>query len=186
MMTKFRLLPGLPAYGEPATGFPADWATRGHEGLVVEFTNDGGETWVGNFQPGLGGLDSVLRHPNERDFLVMAKGTLWNVDSLSRTAVELAPTIFQAWPVSEPDGFIFNRQDLAFLRYAKSGLLWHTRRISWDGFKDLNLDALNISGKAWSPIDNKWIPFQVDTRTGRAEGGSMSGPGTGDWEQLSK
>src|ERR1700730_10937457 len=99
-MTNFRRLGGLPPYGPLATAFPPEWASRAREGLVVEFVANDGVVWVANFQPGLGGVDDVLRHPNGRDALVISNGTLWSVNPTRCNADELAATVFDVWQVA--------------------------------------------------------------------------------------
>src|SRR5262245_30857116 len=48
-----RILLGLPGYGPRAVAFPASGYGAHREGLVVEFQDEHGAAWVGNFQPGL-------------------------------------------------------------------------------------------------------------------------------------
>lgn len=72
----FRLLAGLPPYGEPAVPFPRSFARSGREGVVVEFLPDTPDTWIGNFKPGLGGYSGVHAHPNGRDVLVFSTGSV--------------------------------------------------------------------------------------------------------------
>ena len=73
----FRRLTGLPPYGPMATTIPTGWGHGAHEGMVVEFERADGTVWVGNFEPGLGGADDVLTHPNGSDVLVVAA---WSPD----------------------------------------------------------------------------------------------------------
>jgi hypothetical protein len=90
----FRRLPGLPPYGRIATTFPPQWGGCVREGLVVEFAPNDRDSWVGNFRPGLGGVDDVRSHPNGRDVIVISNGSLWIVEPTSRTAKEVAPAVF--------------------------------------------------------------------------------------------
>src|SRR4051812_8574173 len=69
IMSMFRVLPGLPAYGPLAQPFPASWGRVGREGVVVEFTDATGAVWVGNFSPGLGRVSAVFAHPDGRRVL---------------------------------------------------------------------------------------------------------------------
>ena len=55
---------------------------------------------------------------------------------------------------------------------------WHTPRISWDGFQNVRLEAEQLAGEAWSPVEDRWLPFSVDLETGRIDGGSYNGPET--------
>lgn len=157
-----------------ATGFPKEWARLGREGFVVEFARTDGTTWVGNFRPGLGGLDAVRWHPNGEQVLVASAGALWCVDPDSGAAEEIAPAIFNIWELDSGD-LLIEDQGLAFVRLGGSGVVWHTKRISWDGFKNLQLDTKQIAGEAWS-LGDSWLPFSVDLETGRVDGGSYTGP----------
>jgi len=172
----------LPPYGPPAIAFPGEWGRLGREGIVVEFRTEAG-TWVGNFQPGLGGLQLAGLHPNERDAVVIAAGDLWVVDPDVRTAERLLPAIDAALEVRDPDGWVYSRQGLALARLGPEGLLWHTRRLSWDGFDQLSIGNGEVKGLAWSPIDDQWYPFRVDLDTGRSTGGSCGGKDAEGWER---
>lgn len=183
-MSHFRVLPGLPPYGAVAVPVPSDWGHAAREGLVVEFVTDAGETWVGNFRPGLDGIDDVRVHPNGRDVLVLSAGAAWLVNPNSRETTEVGYAIDGMWSVSAPDGLVMSRQGLAFIRLGPEGRTWHTRRISWDGFKRVQLSASEITGLAWAPWEPEWTPFTVDLQTGRVEGGSYNGPDATQWEIL--
>lgn len=174
-MTTFRRLQGLPPYGPIATGFPEQWASLGGEGLVVEFAGANGTTWVGNFRPGLGGLDAVRWHPSRAQVLVVSAGALWCVDPDSRSAEEIEPAVFNIWELESGD-LLIDDQGLALVRLGGSGVVWRTRRISWDGFQNVQLEAEQLVGEAWSPIEDRWLPFSVDLETGRVGGGSYTGP----------
>ena len=183
-MSSFRILPGLPPYGAAAVAVPPDWAQVAREGLVVEFVTDTGETWVGNFRPGLGGIDEVRPHPNRHDVLVVSAGAAWLVDPNRRGATEVGDAIDAMWSVSDPEGVVLSLQGLAFVRIGPEGRAWHTRRISWDGFKHVQLSSTEITGLAWAPWDPEWTPFTVNLQTGRVQGGSYNGPDASGWEIL--
>lgn len=178
-----RLLPGLPAYGPPPPAFPAEWGRLGREGVVVEFITEGG-SWVGNFQPGLAGLELVGVHPNQEDAVVIASGDLWVVSPTKRSAELLLPAIDAALKVRDPEGWVLSRQGLALARLGPQGVIWHTRRLSWDGFDQLGVAGGEVTGLAWSPIDERWHPFRVELCSGRSVGGSFSDDDTEVWERL--
>jgi hypothetical protein len=181
--TRFRIRPGLPPYGPLARSFPPRFA--GREGLVIEFMPDTPGSWMGNFAPGLGGYDGVHLHPNLKDVVIINGGEAYVVDperEMVREEVEGA--VFAVWEVTDPVGLVFDRQGLAFERISVEGLVWHTRRLSWDGFRNVVVETKRIEGEAWSPFDSKWIPFVVDLATGRAEGGSFWEKDTERWERL--
>ena len=80
---------------------------------------------------------------------------------------------------------MLSRQGIALARLGPEGLLWHTRRLSWDGFTELRIIGEELVGLAWSPIDNEWSSFQVDLRTGRSSGGAYLDQDIEGWERLS-
>jgi hypothetical protein len=179
-----RLLAGLPPYGPLAQPIPLQWGRRGSEGVVVEFTARDGERWVGNFQPGMGTLDDVLLHPDGRRVLIVAHGDLWAVDADSRTAELVLHDAFDVWRVEQPPGYIANWCGLAFVRIAAEGLRWQTRRLSWDGFREVVVGEVTLTGSAYTPIERRWEPFAVELSTGASRGGSF-GPGDHEgWERL--
>lgn len=142
--------------------------------------------WVGNFRPGLDGIELAAIHPNKRDAVVVAGGDLWTVDPIKRTGSLILHAINAAFSVRDPDGWLFSRQGLAIARFGPDGLCWHTRRLSWDGFDDLKLVGSELTGLACDPIGDTWVPFRVDIRTGRSQGGSWlpAGTLTDNWERL--
>jgi hypothetical protein len=172
----FRRLPGLPPYGPTAKTIPHEWGHGAREGLVVEFRRLDGSVWVGNFEPGLGGIDDVVADPNDTDVLVVAGGQLYRVSPDTQDAVRLAPAVFDLWQLRDPPRLLFNNQGLAFLCIGRDGLVWKTRRISWDGFRNLRFDCGRLEGEAWSPVEDRWLPFRVYLADGAVVGGSYAGP----------
>jgi hypothetical protein len=97
----------------------------------------------------------------------------------------LLPALKALLEVRDPTGWIFSRQGIALARFSLEGLVWHTRRISWDGFDKLAVDQEKVTGLAWSPTDGRWYPFQVDIQTGATtSGGSYSEDDLEGWERL--
>src|SRR5262245_41417004 len=73
-MSDFEVMRGLPPYGPEALPFSATGKGSQRDGLVVRFTADDGSTWTGNFQPGIGNCEVILRHPNGRNYVVITGG----------------------------------------------------------------------------------------------------------------
>jgi hypothetical protein len=183
-MVRFRILPGLPPYGPLPRAFPSEWGRRGREGVVVEFEPANGPPWTGNFEPGIGGTSDVLPHPDGRRAIVIAAGDAWVVDPETAAGERLLDSIDAVWPVQAPEGFVFSWQGLAFVRIGTTGVIWHTRRLSWDGFDSVSVSKDRITGAAWDPMLNQWQPFEVDLATGASHGGSFGEHDSEHWEQL--
>jgi hypothetical protein len=66
---------------------------------------------------------------------------------------------------------VFNDQEIRFLALGPDGWVWKSRRVSWDGFRDLRVEGESVRGKAWA-LGESWEPFEVDLDTGELVGGS--------------
>ena len=181
MVIAFKELAGLPATGPMAVPFPSAWV--GREGKVVEFHTAAG-SWVGNFRPGLGGIDAAHACPDGRHVLVVAAGDAWMVDAERQQANVILPAVDASMEVPGSSDLILSRQGLALVRLEGSRVIWHSRRISWDGFDDLRIEGARIVGQAFDPMKEAWVPFAVDLRTGASEGGSYPVELGDSWEQL--
>ncbi len=179
-MVIFKKLSGLPPYGAPAKpfSFQKEGGHYASEGIVVEFTDGSGASWVGNFQPCGGNYSTVLPHPNDRDVIVIAGGQGYIVDPLEQQVVELfGGHIETVIEVPERKLVVFGN-GLAFEAYGTRGNMWRSRRISWDGIKNIRQEGEALVGDAWTPLDQKddWQPFRVSLIDGTVQGGSYNGP----------
>ncbi len=171
-MEKFKILPGLPAYGDLPEQFSATGIGTHQEGLVVQISSfENRASGVGNFQPGLTSLDEVLEHPDGSSMIVVSGGECYIVDierrSLKETFGGVYETIFR---VPEKNIVIFG-SSIDFDSLNSSGHLWQSRRISWHGIRHLNLEDDTLMGEAWS-FEDSWIPFSLDVNTGAYKGGT--------------
>jgi|JRYL01.1.fsa_nt_gb hypothetical protein len=183
MPADFQELRGLPAHGPAAKSFPVGWGNLGREGKVVEFLVAEG-AWVGNFRPGIGGLDLARVCTGCERILVIARGDAWIVDPDKRSAEPLLPAVDQLLDVPHGGGWILCRQGLALARLVGTRLAWHTRRLSWDGIDRLRIEGDRIVGSAWNPFEQGWHDFSVDLQTGMSTGGSYASAADDSWEQL--
>ena len=70
----------------------------------------------------------------------------------------------------------------SFTALSRAGILWETRRISWDGFRKLRIDVEHLLGEAFIPYGDPWRPFNLDLISGEVVGGDY----LKDQERVSK
>jgi hypothetical protein len=170
-MNKFDVLPGLPPYGPEALPFSATGQGTHSEGLVVRFTADDGTCWTGNFQPGMGPCQTVLRHPDNRRFVVIAGGQAYVVYPNQSSHWEHFGGGFEtAIEISDLNAVLFGN-GLWFELLGATGMIWKTRRISWDGMRDVAIHGMMLTGQSWL-YDDTWSNFTVKLLDGTVTGGS--------------
>ena len=156
---------------------------------MVEFLPDALDAWVGNFREGSGRYTGVHAVPGGQYVVVFAKGQGYVIDPKRRASTgEFGGDFHYVWEVQDPFGFVCDRQQLAFFRIGLGSVRWHTRRLSWDGFREVSFAPDRLSGLAWEPAD-VWLPFEVDVTTGASRGGAYPNPIPEgwldeDWERL--
>ena len=43
---------------------------------------------------------------------------------------------------------------------------WRSPRISWDGFRNIEVHGSDLLGEAYTPVEDSWVPFKLDLLTG--------------------
>jgi hypothetical protein len=174
-MVEFSIEPGLPPYGPPATSFPRPDAFQ--EGLVVKFVTSTGQRWVGNFARGFGHLSAVRPGLGPQATIVVSGGAAYVVDVERQQVVEeMTQPLEHIEYLDDLDRMLLGN-GLWFEAISRSGHLWRTRRISWDGMRDLKRVDATLRGEAYSPVGPPdWYTFELDLRTGEVIGGSYFGP----------
>lgn len=167
---RFEILPGLPPYGPPAVSFTDRGDREFREGLVVRFYPKKSDPWVGNFLGGMSDCTHVLAHPNGADVVVIAWGNTCIVDPENRAIREhVASDTKQAIPLPAL-GLIVFQGVVDFKAVRSDNLLWNSLRISWDSFRNINIVDNELTGEAWTPIGDAWVPFTLDLLTGLCTG----------------
>jgi hypothetical protein len=170
-MMRFEVLPGLPPYGPMAVSFTKNGATEHREGLVVRFYPKGSDPWVGNFLGGTTAYTVVLDHPNGPDVIIIAQGDVSIIDPERRTIHDwTAPDITAVIPVPSLRLVVF--QGLTdFTAFGTDGPGWRSPRISWDGFRNIEVCETELLGEAYTPNGDDWAPFRLDLLTGHCTDG---------------
>jgi hypothetical protein len=167
-MWQATIVPGLPGEGPWPEQFTHDDMPTHSEGLAVRFDQDDGSHWIGNFQPGISEVSTVRVHPNGSDALVIARGQGYVVAVTERRLLDtFGGYITAILEVPGENVVVFADSDVAFEAISVAGELWRTKRISYDGFRNLRIAGDQILGEAWSPVDDRWFLFTVDIRTGK-------------------
>ena len=103
------------------------------------------------------------------DVMVIAGGQAYVIDVATRALIRtFGGQITDVLYVPARERTIFGN-GLWFECVGAEGLLWRTRRISWDGMKEVSLDGERLHGNAYAP-DDTWSPFDVDLDTGEVTG----------------
>jgi hypothetical protein len=170
----FEVVPGLPPYGPAAIPFPVSGRGAHMQGFVVRFTPTAGDSWVGNFQSGMTRFSGAYAHPDARHVLVVSGGQVYVVDPDGRSAEELGGMVASVIPIPERSALLLE-EGLWLSLIDPTGLRWRTRRLSWDGIRNLSVEANFIRGEGWR-YDDTWHEFQVSLSTGDTKGGAYAGP----------
>ncbi len=170
-----KILPGLPGVGGLPRQFSATGQGMHREGLVVEFGADEPPTsarWVGNFQPGRARFSAVFTDAEGLEATVLAGGQGYRVNVVTGALLgEFGGDIESAIEVPCLGCVLFFSPTDVELHRRGSSAVWRSRRISWDGFRNLSLQGDELKGEAWM-FDDTWHPFTVALATGVVEGGS--------------
>ena len=161
---RLQILPGLPAYGAPATTFSADGTGCHAEGLVIDFSGQ----WIGNFSKGKTDHDALFfSEAMPEGAHVISGGNHFIVDVAKKSAVLTArdwigASIFcrreQLWIVF----------DLAHATaYRGCRKLWDSERIGWDGIRAITEAGAVVRGEAYDPFEDRWLDFTLDPATGK-------------------
>jgi hypothetical protein len=109
---------------------------------------------------------------------VVAGGTAYVVDAHSHSLVAHFGAQIEQIVHVPANGIVLLGNGLWFEALGPAGTAWRSRRISWDGMRNVSLTGTVIRGEAYAPegSDGTWYPFEVDTTTGTVSGGSYNGP----------
>ena len=144
------------------------------EGYVVEFSGSEGSGWVGNFQPGLASLFAVVAHPNGKHIVVVAGGQAYVVEPNSKQLVgQFGAAIQHLIELPQRQGLLVSN-GLWFELHGAQGLTWRSKRVSWDGVRNIQVQGGVVGGEGWC-FDESWHAFSIQMESGCASGGGYHG-----------
>ena len=133
--------------------------------------------WVGSFHAGYGSSNAwtgAVTLPDRDLMLVVAQGQGYTIsvrnpkDSIPIR--EVFP-IMHVHPIIEAERVILG--DFTTLAaHGPGGIVWRSRRLSWDGIELTSVSKECIRGLAWSAPERSHVGFTVDPLTGEHSGGS--------------
>lgn len=154
--------------------FPDGSKVAGKDGLLVSVSSEHGPEWVGMFatdrvsENGVSGLFDA----GDGRMLVLSTGSGYIVDPADPSKwnrVGLDPIIGVHM---SPDGSVIVLNDFGRLAaYGSKGRSWISRRISYDGFKDLSVSDTMVAGIAWDVVEQQDVPFSLSLADGILSGG---------------
>ncbi len=169
----FELLDGLPPYGPMYVPISEDGGLFSYEGCVVRFIKSDGSAWVANFQPGWTGYSHIFEIPGTNKVFVIAGGKGYLMSPDQETPLKIfGSDITEMVPAGNKRFVAAGNTDLVIIN--PDATISLTKRISWDGLKDLVVAENIVSGLAFDPMNqpDEWQPFSYDLNTNILTGGS--------------
>ncbi len=169
---KCELLKNLPVYGDSPEQFSATGQGMHREGVAVRFFPESGREWVGNFQRGLTKFDKVYLHPNGKTCFVISGGEVYEVEPEDKTLLRtFGGDIDWAYFCWDLNVLILGTGVCFYIIHSKEE--YDTRRLSWDGVRNVKVTEKEIISQAWAPGDS-WHSFSVNLFDGQVSGGSYN------------
>lgn len=171
---RYELLNGLPPYGPMYIPISTDEEPFYSEGYVVKFKKTDGEEWIANFRPGWNQYNKIFEFPKHNIIVVFAggQGYIMNPDQ-QKPLMTFGLSVNDV--IQKDDGSLICSDDIHILILKnKTGEIWKSERISWDGIKDLKLVDNKIQGQSFDPTNSNqpWSDFTLDYETKELKGGS--------------
>ena len=110
--------------------------------------------------------------PRAEEMCAVAGGYAYLVDTTAPervTQVGLRPVT--AVRVLEAEGLLVFAGFTSLVAWGTEGMVWETGRLSWEGVTLGPVVDGKLTGTGWEMVSDKELPFSVDLRTGRHEGG---------------
>ena len=168
-MVSFEILSGLPPYGPMAKPFPASGYGAYSEAFVVRFESEAIGAWVGNFQSGLTSFSGAYTHPDGKRVVVVSGGAIYIVEPDTQTAEESGGMVASIRQIIELNALLF--EEGIYLSLISPKINWQTKRLSWDGIRNLSISGNLVLGEGWC-YDETWHTFSVSLVDGSHTGGA--------------
>ena len=171
---RYEILESLPVYGPMYVSVTDNNEPFYSEGFPIKFFKSDGTSWIANFKKGWTRTNMVYSYP-ERNIVIVIAGGLGYIMSPDKEKPldTFGLTIKETFQTD--NGSLVCADGITILHVDNIiGELWRSERISWDGFKDLNLNGDLISGLSFDPTNSikEWADFSLNLKTRELIGGS--------------
>lgn len=146
----------------------------GSDGVMVSIREKNSFEWIGIFAFGTltkGGFSGVFTMPSQNEFCVVSNGNGFVVTADAPTKWEAINSI----PIIDVR-VLFEKGMIVFADYTKltaydaGGMLWKSKRLSFDGLKLTEQDESFIYGEYFDIRSDKVEKFKVDLKNGENVG----------------
>ncbi|UCG32358.1 MAG: hypothetical protein JSU68_11905 [Phycisphaerales bacterium] len=108
--------------------------------------------------------------------IVISSGQGYVVDPEDRKSIEFLGCTYETVHLQQELNLLVLGTSADFEAVGHRGREWRTRRVSWDGMRNLAVIGCELHGEAWSALDDCWRPFRIELRSGAVEGGAYHEP----------
>src|ERR1700694_1569760 len=160
--------------------FPAMLDEGDRSGIYVRVVPQKANSWVGFFALGFESEHAargVYSCPDPDSLCVVVGGYAYLVnivDPARWMQLEQRP-VMDVKPVPEFNLLIFVG-GTTISTVGKSGWLWTTGRLSWEGITISEIKDQVLYGTGWDALKDKEVPFELNLITGRHSGGTNPNP----------
>ena len=119
----------------------------------------------------------VFACPNPVQMCAVAGGYAYVVDTEQpehSTHIALKPVVEVRALVAE--GLLLFVGFHSMVAWGRSGPVWESARLSWEGIRITSIDGDVMHGMGWNILTDKEVAFSVDLLTGNHEGGGFTPP----------
>ena len=155
--------------------YPGGSPYKGQDGLIVEVCPSECASWIGVFSFGrmaLKGISGIYSMPDPDKLCVVSRGAGYIVSSCDPEVWEhvKAVPVMDARTVVSHNIIVF-ADYTELIAYNRDGIKWCTDRLSYDGFRIVDVSDSSIKGEYWDIRNEKNEYFEVSLQTGSKKGG---------------
>jgi len=168
-----------PNTASPHYYFPGASTKGGQDGILVGVRPERGQAWLGTFAFGQvtpKGVTGVYTTPDPRRVCVVSRGEGYLVNATAPTEWEAirATPIIDVRSILARLLIVFADYTTLFA-YGQTGIVWKTKRLTWDSMEITEVTDAFIKGEFWDIRREATANFTVDLATGLHQGGIGEG-----------